>query len=215
MPYFPDLLIKERLNTTQKPLSSTPWINEQSLSEKPKPCTLVQWFQWIYCHYLWHRWLQSFLFKIHKRHFWFMIYQQLRFKVPSCIFALCMANYEWFFLYAIKKQMLLQFYLVFFRVHKLDTMWVREAVFFVFIEKLSPGINKWRCDSPWLESPAKDCSFQKTQHLFSNKETHWDIYKLGDEHSYNSSKKYNFKWYLCMTYSTSNQSINLGMIFSC
>lgn len=36
-----------------------------------------------------------------------MIYQELGFKVPSCIFASCMADFEGFFLYDIKKQMLL------------------------------------------------------------------------------------------------------------
>jgi len=42
-----------------------------------------------------------------------MICQQLVFKVPSCTFPSCVADFEVFFLYVIKKQMLLPFILFF------------------------------------------------------------------------------------------------------
>lgn len=60
---------------------------------------------------------------------------------------------------------------------------------------------------------SKGWQFSKTLQLFSNKETHEDIYKAREEHSYNSSEKYNFRWYLCIVYSASNQNIKLVIIF--
>jgi len=42
---------------------------------------------------------------------------------------------------------------------------------------------------PLAGKTSKGQEFSKTLQLFSNKETHQDIYKEGEEHSYHSSEK--------------------------
>lgn len=129
MPYFPDFLIKKRPNTTQKPFSSASWVNELSLLPQIIPKLTMLWCNDFSEYTVTTDGIDYY--KVSLRHIkssfgsWFVSSLYLR-SLPVC-FLHAWLTLKYVFC-VIRKQMLLPF-IFFFRVHKSNTMWVREAVF--------------------------------------------------------------------------------------
>lgn len=131
MLYFPDFLIKEWPNMMQKLFSSTSWINEHSLLFQIIPRFTTLWYNDFSEYTVTTDGIDDY--KVFSSRYikgsfgsWSVSSLYLR-SLPVC-FLHAWLTLKYFFLYVIKKQMLLPF-ILFFRVHKSDTMWVRETVF--------------------------------------------------------------------------------------